>query len=87
MMSLNSTIPDMVSDDYQRRFIAEYNQLKIRHDKLSWLIEQMATGRHLEFKPACDIAMLSNQLCIMKSYMAILETRAKIEGIDLTWQG
>lgn len=34
MKNLNETIPFMTSNDYKERFIAEYWQLRIRHEKL-----------------------------------------------------
>ena len=39
MMELEDTIEDMLSSDYKRRFIAEYNQLKIRYDKLRNMVD------------------------------------------------
>ena len=34
MKELKETIDGMTSDNYAERFVAEYNQTKIRHEKL-----------------------------------------------------
>ena len=38
MLELKDTIEGMISDDYKERFIAEYNQVKIRVAKLESMI-------------------------------------------------
>ena len=81
-MELRDTIPGMLSLDYKERFTAEYEQLSIRAQKLEIFIDNYWNGR-LNFKPTCDLELLSRQLDIMKAYMAVLEERAKIEGINV----
>ena len=81
-MELKDTIPGMLSPDYKERFTAEYEQLSIRALKLEIFIDNYKHGR-LSFKPTCDIELLSRQLDIMKAYMAVLEERAKIEGVNV----
>ena len=76
LKELKDTIEMMTSSDYKERFKAEYYQLKLRYDKLALMITQ-------EFEPSCSRTLLSRQLHHMRMYMIDLETRAKIEGIDL----
>ena len=72
----------MSSDDYKKRFKAEYYQLKIRIDKLSQLIYKFHKNK-LEFKPACPISLLEEQYELMSRYLDTLRVRAEIEGIKL----
>lgn len=81
-MELKDTIPGMLSLDYKERFTAEYEQLSIRAQKLETFIDNYRNGR-LSFKPMCSIELLEQQLHVMKAYMAVLEERAKIEGINV----
>ena len=80
MMELEDTIEDMLSSDYKRRFIAEYNQLKIRYDKLRNMVDNWD---NLKFKPICEKEDFELQLSFMLGYLGILNNRAEIEGIDL----
>lgn len=43
-MKLLDTIPDMVSSDYKKRFIAEYNQIDIRYKKLCNMMDKYEEG-------------------------------------------
>ena len=81
-MELRDTIPGMLSPYYKERFTAEYEQLSIRAQKLETFIDNYRHGR-LSFKPTCSIELLERQLDIMKAYMAVLEERAKIEGVNV----
>ena len=81
-MELKDTIPGMLSPDYKERFTAEYKQLSIRALKLEIFVDNYRNGR-LSFKPTCSIELLEQQLDIMKAYIAVLEERAKIEGINV----
>lgn len=81
-MELRDTIPGMLSPYYKERFTAEYEQLSIRALKLETFIDNYRNGR-LSFKPICSIKLLEQQLDIMKAYMAVLEERAKIEGVNV----
>lgn len=47
-------------EDYKKRMVTEYRELKERTDKLEIMLN------------------------VMKDYVGILETKAKIKGIDLT---
>ena len=82
MLELKDTIEDMLSDDYKERFIAEYNQVKIRVTKLDSLIHRYA-NKELNFTPQTPIDVLVRQKIFMFRYMKILEDRATYEGINL----
>lgn len=79
--SLEDTISDMVSGNYQTRFIAEYNQLVIRHDKLKTMLDKYHNGT-LNFTPNCPIALLNAQLNTMETYLDILKDRMGYEFDD-----
>lgn len=81
-MELRDTVPGMLSPDYKERFTAEYEQLSIRASKLETFIDNYRNSR-LSFKPICSIELLEQQLDIMKAYIAVLEERAKIEGVNV----
>ena len=80
MMELEDTIEDMLSSDYKRRFMAEYNQLKIRYDKLQKMVDNWD---NLDFKPTCEKEDYQLQLSFMLGYLGILTNRASLENIDL----
>ena len=82
MIELKDTVPMMISDDYKKRFVAEYAQLKIRYNKLYAVLEKYAADK-LDFKPPCPIEILYEQLDHMEAYLNVLETRAKHENIQL----
>lgn len=82
MKDLLFTAADMCSNDYKRRFAAEYLQLSIRHAKLSQMLERWDADE-LEFEPTCPRPLYDRQLTAMADYKSVLEARAKIEGIDL----
>jgi hypothetical protein len=81
-MKLESTIEMMTSEDYKERFKAEYAQLVIRYDKLSAMVYEMNHG-DLDFTPTCPVSTYNAQLEAMSRYIAVLEARAVMEGIDL----
>ena len=82
MMILSDTVKMMESPCYKERFRAEYFQTKIRAEKLFALIEKHKLGA-LDFTPSCPLALLQLQYASMKSYLAVLETRADVEQISL----
>lgn len=84
MIELKDTIDDMKSDDYKRRFRAEYQQLKIRTIKLNSMLEKYEKGT-LNFKPSCSYAVLHEQFVHMNDYLNSLTKRAIIESIDVEW--
>lgn len=81
-MELKDTIELMQSEDYKDRFKAEYQQTKIRYDKLHAMIIKYEAGT-LDFQPTCPIDLLKQQASYMGSYLYCLEVRAELEKIEL----
>lgn len=81
---LKDTASFMKSKNYIKRFIAEYWQLKIRYKKLEVTVARYDWGM-LDFKLACPIYILREQLRVMREYMELLKLRAEKEGISLEW--
>lgn len=81
-MELKDTIELMNSSDYKDRFEAEYQQVKIRHEKLHKMLVKWDAGT-LDFEPTCSKALLMEQERYMREYIRCLEARAEIEGVDL----
>lgn len=81
-VELKDTVDLMVSDDYKKRFKAEYFQLEYRLNKLSDMIEKYKAGT-LGFEPTCPVEMLEKQLEHMQEYLNILEERSFEEEINL----
>ncbi|MSS18863.1 crAss001_48 related protein [Pseudoramibacter porci] len=82
MKELKETIADMTSTDYRRRMAAEYNQLKIRVEKLENMLDDLDAGT-LPFTPRCPRSLLYCQYRAMLKYLNALELRAAVEGIML----
>lgn len=81
-MELRDTVEMMNSADYKERFKAEYHQASIRYRKLLDMVEKMGAGT-LDFTPTCPISTYHMQLGAMADYIAVLEARAVMEGVDL----
>ena len=81
-MELKETVDLMNSSDYKERFKAEYNQVKIRYDKLDEMTVKYEAGT-LNFTPSCSLELLKEQKKYMGCYIRCLKIRAEIEGIDL----
>jgi hypothetical protein len=81
-VSLQDTVSLMTSDNYKKRFVAEYMQLKIRYNNLHKMLVQHDAGT-LAFEPTSPILVLKNQKSFMGQYLNQLEIRAEIEGIVL----
>lgn len=79
---LADTCKGMTSDNFKDRFVAEYWQLKIRYDNLSRMLDNYQKGT-LKFTPKSSYNILFTQLVHMRGYLASLEDRACIEGIEL----
>lgn len=77
-----STVDDMLSADYKKRFVAEYVQTKTRYDALHSMVVKYEAGT-LDFEPDCTLALLKEQKSAMGRYLYWLEVRAEIEGIPL----
>ena len=81
-MILSETIEGMLSNDYKERFIAEYQQLVIRYKGLKKMLDNWDKGE-LSFVPICPRSTYNMQIKAMTNYIAALEARAVMEGIDL----
>ena len=81
-MKLNETIQLMTSESYHDRFKAEYYQLVIRYKRLVKRMQMWDEGT-LDFEPNCPRGTYNLQMKFMADYIAVLETRADIEGIEL----
>ena len=82
MIELKDTINMMNSSDYKERFKAEYWQLVIRYTKLSDMLKKW-DERRLDFSPTCPRSTYNMQIKAMTDYIAVLEARAVMEGIEL----
>jgi hypothetical protein len=89
-----ATVAGMLSPDYKERFKAEYQQTKIRYDKLKAFNQKIeAAERTICVRPNaksvempkhdCPDDLLRAQQRVMGEYLHILEVRAVIEGIEL----
>jgi hypothetical protein len=89
-------VEGMLSSDYKERFKAEYQQTKIRYEKLKAFNNKIEAARRTTCEPFvsyakrvdepkhdCPEEMLRNQQSIMGEYLHILEVRAVVEGIEL----
>ena len=81
-MELRDTVEMMNSKDYKERFKAEYQQNVIRYQKLATMLEKWDNGE-LNFEPTCPRSTYNMQIKVMTDYIAVLEARAVMEGVDL----
>ncbi len=81
-MELKDTISMMESADYKERFKAEYEQLRIRFEKLNAMLDKWDAGT-LNFTPTCPRSTYNIQTRAMADYLASLEARAIMEGVSL----
>ncbi|TGX96115.1 hypothetical protein E5357_17355 [Hominisplanchenecus murintestinalis] len=82
MMELKETVEMMNSADYKERFKAEYQQVVIRYQKLAAMLEKWDNGE-LNFTPTCPRSTYNMQVRAMTDYIAVLEARAVMEGVEL----
>ena len=82
LTQLIDTCDFMTSSEYKDRFIAEYSQLVIRFRGLKKMLEKWDDGL-LDFTPTCPRSTYNMQINAMVDYIAVLEARAVMEGIDL----
>jgi hypothetical protein len=87
-----ATVDGMLSTDYKERFKAEYQQTKIRYEKLKAFCNRIEaamrtcpgdTKRVAMPEHDCPLELLRDQQRAMDEYLHCLEIRAVIEGIDL----
>ena len=81
-MELKDTVEMMNSADYKERFKAEYQQVAIRHQKLAAMLQKWDNGE-LNFTPTCPRSTYNMQVRAMTDYIAVLEARAVMEGVEL----
>lgn len=81
-MELKDTVELMNSEDYKKRFKAEYYQTKIRYEKLHKMIIKFEANT-LTFEPKCSEGILKQQAYFMGNYLRTLEIRAEMESIEL----
>ena len=81
-MDLQSITTLMLSNDYKDRMKAEYYHLMNRKENLEAVVKLWDAGK-LTFTPDCPRSIYDLQLRTMSDYQAVLEARAKIEGIAL----
>lgn len=79
---LRDTVEMMNSADYKERFKAEYAQLVIRYQKLKGMLDKWDNGE-LNFNPTCPRSTYNMQIKAMTDYIAVLEARAVMEGVEL----
>lgn len=82
MKELKDTVEMMNSADYKERFKAEYQQVAIRYKKLAAMLEKWDNGE-LNFTPTCPRSTYNIQIRAMTDYIAVLEARAVMEGVEL----
>ena len=88
------TVEGMLSEDYRERFKAEYQQTKIRYEKLKVFCNKIEAAQRTQCDPFapkkveepkhdCPVELLREQQSAMGQYLHVLEIRAVIEGIEL----
>lgn len=82
MKTLKETVELMTSSDYRERFVAEYEQLVIRYKGLRNMLDKWDRSE-LDFTPICPRSTYNMQIKAMTDYIAALEARAVMEGIEL----
>ena len=82
-MTLKDTVEMMNSNDYKERFKAEYYQLVTRYRGLKSMLTKWDEGTLLNFEPTSPRSTYNMQIKAMVDYIAVLEARAVMEGIDL----
>ena len=79
---LRDTIEMMNSEYYKERFKAEYYQMVIRYQKLKSMLDKWDNDQ-LDFTPICPRSTYNMQITAMTDYIAVLEARAVMEGVEL----
>ena len=85
---LEETVQMMLSEDYKARFVAEYRQTKISHERLKNFCNRIeaayrSNGKVEMPKHDCELELLREQQRLMGEYLHVLEIRAVIEHIEL----
>lgn len=82
-MVLEETVEGMLSKNYEERFVAEYQQLLIRYERLKKMLDDW-DKEELSFVPTCPRSTYDLQIKAMNDYRTILEVRAAIENINIS---
>ena len=69
-------------EPWEERFVKERSELLDRIYKLDRMLQKWETGK-LDFEPKCPKKLLQKQLEAMAEYLYILDSRARIEGIEV----
>ena len=69
-------------EDYKKRLLAEYYQVKERYNKLHKLLIKQEAGT-LNFELSCPVSLLETQANLMGDYLKVLEIRMEIEKISV----
>lgn len=83
---LKDTVEKMLSPLHQVRLIAEYEQTKIRYEKLKNFCNKIEVAEltgHEPPKHNCPLSLLREQQHYMGLYLSVLEKRALIEGVKI----
>lgn len=92
ILSMEDTVEGMLSGDYKERFKAEYQQTKIRYERLKAYNTRIEAAQRTalygvktidEPKHTCPEDILREQQEVMGHYLHVLEVRAVIENIEL----
>jgi hypothetical protein len=81
-MDLQTITKLMLSQDYKDRMKGEYYHLMNRKENLEAVLKLWDSGK-LTFTPDCPRSIYDLQMRAMCDYKAVLEARAKIEGVTL----
>lgn len=81
-MDLQTITKLMLSADYKDRMKGEYYHLLNRKENLEAVLKLWDSGK-LTFTPDCPRSIYDLQMRAMSDYKAVLEARAKIEGVTL----
>ena len=81
-MDLQTITALMLSSDYKDRMKGEYYHLLNRKENLEAVLKLWDSGK-LTFTPDCPRSIYDLQMRAMNDYQAVLEARAKIEGVAL----
>lgn len=80
--TLEQTFELMTSNDYKKRFAAEYYQLANRFYGLKTMLDKWDKNE-LDFEPTSPRSLYNLQTKAMAEYLAALEARAAVEQIEL----
>ena len=85
-MELKDTAKGMESGDYRERMLAEWQQTRIRYEKLKDFCNRIEAAARTGAEPpehCCPLGLLQDQQKYMGLYMKMMEIRAVIEDVEL----